>query len=146
MIGAVLAVLRDEVVAPQTLDTIDPDRRVYLDRDLAPITAYPQSVEVFALTSSPISATIGLGGVVTYRHICAVDVEVQHGDRAIAYTLRDGIVGDLFDRALALDWPNLLDGFEACEVSAAYGEGATDDGKLAASATLTFTVDVERRP
>lgn len=150
MIDPLVAALVEHVVTPQSLDTVDAERRVYLDPDRVPLDVRPQTAEVVPLTSSPVSATIGEGGAVwTYQHVLVVDVSVQHGDLVEAYRLRDLVVGDLFDRALALDWPNLDLGpgtdFTSCQLSAAYDAGPAGE-QLAAFATLTFTILTERRP
>lgn len=149
MIGPVVAAVRDHVVTPQTLDTVPAERRLVLDPAAAPIDAAPQTVEVVAVSSTPMEAEIG--GGVSVRHDVDVVVTVEHGDMAEAFRLRDLITTDLVLRAVAVDWPNVdwtpLEFDRTIAPTVRYAEGTTDSpDTLAAYAVLTFTVDATVRP
>lgn len=144
MIAAVVAAVRDLVVAPQTTDTVTPENRVSTD-DFA-----PQRVAVFAVGSTPVAVEVG--GGVRLAHEVDVVLTIEHLDGpTTAGLIRDAIVTDLILRAVAVDWPNVPLGRSEFDTTTApvvrYVEGAPDrTDALAAYAVLTFTVEATLRP
>lgn len=98
MIGFARNLVETLVVEPQTLDTVDEERRIYLDPESRPIGSDPQEADVRALTSRPLSYEIG--GGVEIRHTISVAVDVAHGDPVEALRRRDLIVLDLILRTV----------------------------------------------
>lgn len=98
MIGFAQELIETVVLAPQDGPDVDPDRRLYLDPESAPVDASPQEADVFAISTVPVRYEIG--GGLEVRHTVDVAVDVQHGVPEESRRRRDLITLDLCLRAL----------------------------------------------
>lgn len=150
MIGGVLEVIRTQVLAPQEA-AVDPDERVYLDPDNAPLNVQAATGEVVGMTSTPINPEIGsgfggvAGGTVTIRHIAVLVVTIEGADREYPAKVRDKVVMALVRRALMVDWINsdVGDDQEVVHAGVTVQYDDLESEQLAAYATLVFTIDTE---
>lgn len=151
MIGGVLDLIRTAVLAPQSAAPTPAGERVYLDAQRGPLNAQRCTAEVVGLTTTPIDPQIGAGfggiagGTMTLRHIAALVLTVQGASRSATGTLRDKLVTDLTRRALQVDWINANIGTdqEVSRVGVTIEYTDLESEKLAAYATLVFTVDTD---
>lgn len=146
MIGPIVAVVRDHVLAPQADAALPEERRLYLDPDNVPLNAHLHTAEVVPADSTPVRPELGPAGTLTVRHTVYLVVAVEAESRETANTHRDPIVADLLRRATLLDWTNLADLPTDVEVvrsawTVSYAD--LEPEQLAAWATVTFTVDTE---
>lgn len=101
MIGYVVDAVRERYLAPQTLDTVDADRRVVLDPEVTPLDLAGTFAELALVESTTRPVAREIGGTATLLH--AMTLELRVGDATVeaAGLRRDAIVTDLVLRVEA---------------------------------------------
>lgn len=154
MIGFVHDAIVEHILAPQadvtdvyaqpgTNPAVEIPLKAYVDRASAPIDVEPQELDVVDGTSRIVGFEIG--GAVEFSHTVQVGLDVQHGDRAVARSLRDLIVVALMLRwrdtrgeIESLEDPQTGQTIESIMPAIDYRPfGVSDTNE---SATITFTV------